>query len=158
MSNHGTQDKPAINTHSRRELRRSWQPVTSARPIPPAISNKYTLQQHLPVSCVGGPPEKPLRWRVVRSYPATTSFQGILLQALEVHHTFVPHVSHNSMCPPPQHMVAGDIVAPEDEPEEDVAEDEGENGLETVRGAPWHDQLSAEVSGLEEVPPDHNYL
>ncbi|XP_045912211.1 putative nuclease HARBI1 isoform X2 [Micropterus dolomieu] len=61
-----------------------------------------------------------------------TRFRAIFLQALEVHHTFVPHVIttcailHN-IC-----LVAGDIVAPEDEPEEDEAEDEGENGLETV--------------------------
>ncbi|CAM4569244.1 unnamed protein product [Leuciscus chuanchicus] len=43
----------------------------------------------------------------------------------------------------------GDIMAPEDD-----AEDEGEHGLETVSGAPWRDQLSA----LEEVPIDHDYL
>ncbi|XP_038572837.1 uncharacterized protein LOC119901297 [Micropterus salmoides] len=83
-----------------------------------------------------------------------TRFRAIFLQALEVHHTFVPHVItacailHN-IC-----LGAGDIVAPEDEPEEDV----GENGLETVSGAPWRDQLSAEVSALEEVPPDHQYF
>ncbi|KAL3992610.1 ubiquitin carboxyl-terminal hydrolase 34 [Sarotherodon galilaeus] len=53
---------------------------------------------------------------------------------------------------------AGDIVAPEDEPEGDGAEDdEGEAGLEAVSGALWRDQLSAEVSALEEVPPDHDY-
>ncbi|KAL1276935.1 hypothetical protein QQF64_023608 [Cirrhinus molitorella] len=50
------------------------------------------------------------------------------------------------------------IMAPEDEHEEDVAEDEGENALEGVSGAPWHDQLSAEVSDLEVVPADHDYL
>lgn len=55
-------------------------------------------------------------------------------------------------------LSAGDIVAPEDEPEEDGAEDdEGEAGLEAVSGALWRDQLSAEVSALEEVPPDHDY-
>ncbi|XP_039898950.1 protein ALP1-like [Simochromis diagramma] len=85
-------------------------------------------------------------------------FRAIFLQALEVHHTFVPHVVtacailHN-IC-----LSAGDIVAPEDEPEEDGAEDdEGEAGLEAVSGALWRDQLSAEVSALEEVPPDHDY-
>ncbi len=53
----------------------------------------------------------------------------------------------------------GDIMAPEDEHEEDVAEeDEGEHALEAVSGAPWRDQLSAEVSALEEVPADHDYL
>ncbi|XP_019200979.1 putative nuclease HARBI1 [Oreochromis niloticus] len=63
-------------------------------------------------------------------------FRAIFLQALEVHHTFVPHVItacailHN-IC-----LSAGDIVAPEDEPEEDGAEDdEGEAGLEAVSGA-----------------------
>ncbi|XP_019222771.1 putative nuclease HARBI1 [Oreochromis niloticus] len=85
-------------------------------------------------------------------------FRAIFLQALEVHHTFVPHVItacailHN-IC-----LSAGDIVAPEDEPEEDGAEDdEGDAGLEAVSGALWRDQLSAEVSALEEVPPDHDY-
>ncbi|KAG7483551.1 hypothetical protein MATL_G00039540 [Megalops atlanticus] len=87
-----------------------------------------------------------------------TRFWAIFLQALEVHHTFVPHVItacavlHN-IC-----LGAGDIVAPEDEPEEDVVEDEGENGLETVSGAHWRDQLSAEVSALEEVLADHDYF
>ncbi|CAM4635429.1 unnamed protein product [Leuciscus chuanchicus] len=87
-----------------------------------------------------------------------TRFRAIFLQALEVHHTFVPHVItacailHN-IC-----LGVGDIMAPEDEHEEDDAEDEGEHGLETVSGAPWRDQLSAEVSALEEVPIDHDYL
>ncbi|XP_045889960.1 putative nuclease HARBI1 [Micropterus dolomieu] len=79
-----------------------------------------------------------------------TRFRAIFLQALEV--ITACAILHN-IC-----LGAGDIVAPEDEPEEDEAEDEGENGLETVSGAPWRDQLSAEVSALEEVPPDHQYL
>ncbi|XP_017291565.1 putative nuclease HARBI1 [Kryptolebias marmoratus] len=87
-----------------------------------------------------------------------TRFRVIFLQALEVHHTFVPHVItaccilHN-IC-----LSAGDVVAPEEEPEEDVAEDEREAGLEAVSGALWRDQLSAEVSALEEVPVDHDYF
>ncbi|CAM4571017.1 unnamed protein product [Leuciscus chuanchicus] len=87
-----------------------------------------------------------------------TRFRSIFLKALEVHHTFVPHVItacailHN-IC-----LGVGDIMAPEDEHEEDDAEDEGEHVLETVSGAPWRDQLSAEVSALEEVPIDHDYL
>ncbi|XP_024866356.1 protein ALP1-like [Kryptolebias marmoratus] len=87
-----------------------------------------------------------------------TRFRVIFLQALEVHHTFVPHVItaccvlHN-IC-----LSDGDVVALEDEPEEDVAEDEGEAGLEAVSGALWRDQLSAEVSALEEVPADHDYF
>ncbi|XP_059914034.1 putative nuclease HARBI1 [Gadus macrocephalus] len=88
-----------------------------------------------------------------------TRFRAIFLQALEVHHTFVPHVItacailHN-IC-----LGADDIMAPEeeDEPEDDVEEDEGGDGLE-VSGAPWRDQLSAEVSALEEAPPDHQYI
>ncbi|XP_054598433.1 uncharacterized protein [Nothobranchius furzeri] len=58
-----------------------------------------------------------------------TRFRSIFLKALEVHHTFVPHVItactilHN-IC-----LSAGDIVPQEDEPEDDVAEDEGEAGL-----------------------------
>ncbi|XP_019208221.2 putative nuclease HARBI1 [Oreochromis niloticus] len=85
-----------------------------------------------------------------------TRFRVIFLQALEVHHTFVPHVItacavlHN-IC-----IGAGDIVAPDEEPEDDV-QDEGETGVEAVSGAHWRDQLSAEVSALEEVPPDHDY-
>lgn len=66
---------------------------------------------------------------------------------------------HNSMCYPAQHLPgAGDIMAPEDELQDDMPEDEGENGLEAVSGALWRDQLSAEVSDLEEVNPDHDYL
>ncbi|CAI5638947.1 unnamed protein product [Oreochromis niloticus] len=85
-----------------------------------------------------------------------TRFRVIFLQALEVHHTFVPHVItacavlHN-IC-----IGAGDIVAPNEEPEDD-AQDDGETGVEAVSGAHWRDQLSAEVSALEEVPPDHDY-
>ncbi|XP_056460082.1 putative nuclease HARBI1 [Gadus chalcogrammus] len=89
-----------------------------------------------------------------------TRFRAIFLQALEVHHTFVPHVItacailHN-IC-----LGADAIMAPEeeDEPEDDVEEDEGGDGLEAVSGAPWRDQLSAEVSALEEAPPDHQYI
>ncbi|CAL8382658.1 unnamed protein product [Gadus morhua 'NCC'] len=89
-----------------------------------------------------------------------TWFRAIFLQALEVHHTFVPHVItacailHN-IC-----LGADDIMAPEeeDEPEDDVEEDEGGDGLEASSGAPWRDQLSAEVSALEEAPPDHQYI
>ncbi|KAL7399102.1 hypothetical protein ABVT39_020322 [Epinephelus coioides] len=59
-----------------------------------------------------------------------TRFRAIFLQALEVHHTFVPQVItacailHN-IC-----LGAGDIMAPEDEMQDDMPEDEGENGLE----------------------------
>ncbi|XP_067270852.1 putative nuclease HARBI1 [Pseudorasbora parva] len=89
-----------------------------------------------------------------------TRFRAIFLHALEVHHTFVPHVItacailHN-IC-----LEVGDIMGPEDEHEDDqdVAEDEGGQDLETVSGAPWRDQLSAAVSALEEVPADHDYL
>ncbi|KAG7221143.1 hypothetical protein INR49_017521, partial [Caranx melampygus] len=79
-----------------------------------------------------------------------TRFRAIFLQALEVQHTFVPQVItacavlHN-IC-----LGAGDIMAPEDEEQDDMPEDEGENGLEAASGAPWRDQLSAEVSALEE--------
>ncbi|XP_042577424.1 protein ALP1-like [Cyprinus carpio] len=85
-----------------------------------------------------------------------TRFRAIFLQVLEVHHTFVPHVItacailHN-IC-----LGVGDIMAPEEMAEEE--EDEGGHALETVSGAPWRDQLSAEVSALEEVPADHDYL
>ena len=72
MSNHGTQDKPAINTHTRGG-------ATAMAVVPSAqqyhlLSNKH-LKQHLPVSCVGGPQRKPHRWRVVRRNPATMDFE-----------------------------------------------------------------------------------
>ncbi|KAK0148853.1 Protein ALP1-like [Merluccius polli] len=91
-----------------------------------------------------------------------TRFRAIFLQALEVHHTFVPQVItacavlHN-IC-----LGVGDIMPPEDELQDAMPEDEGENGLENgleaVSGAPWRDRLSVEVSALEEVNPDHDYL
>ncbi|XP_071374677.1 putative nuclease HARBI1 [Centroberyx affinis] len=86
-----------------------------------------------------------------------TRFRAIFLQALEVKPTFVPQVItacavlHN-IC-----LGAGDVMTPEDEPEEDGDEDESEE-LEAASGAPWRSQLCAEVSTLEEVPPDHNYF
>ncbi|KAI7800927.1 putative nuclease HARBI1-like, partial [Triplophysa rosa] len=85
-------------------------------------------------------------------------FCAIFLQALEVHHTFVPYVItacailHN-FC-----LGVGDIIAPEDEQEEDVSEDEGDSDLVAVSGTAWRDRLSAEVSALEEVPTDHDYF
>ena len=53
---------------------------------------------------------------------------------------------------------AGDIMDPDADIVEDVAEDDGEDVLEAVSGAPWWDQLCAEVSALEEVPMDHQYI
>nr|XP_054594878.1 uncharacterized protein LOC107372343 [Nothobranchius furzeri] len=85
-----------------------------------------------------------------------TRFRAIFLQALEVHHTFVPHVVtacailHN-IC-----LSAGDYVVAEDEPEVG-GDDEGEAGLEDVSGARWWDQLCCEVSALEEVPLDQGF-
>ena len=60
-SNHGTQDKPAINTHTRGGAT-AMAVVPSARRIPPACKtpNKHPVQ-HRPLSCVGGPQGKPLR-------------------------------------------------------------------------------------------------
>ena len=52
---------------------------------------------------------------------------------------------------------AGDMP-PEDELQDNMPEDEGEEGLEATSDAPWPDQLSAEVSALEEVNHDHDYL
>ncbi|XP_049913330.1 uncharacterized protein LOC126398151 [Epinephelus moara] len=86
-----------------------------------------------------------------------TKFRALFLQALEVHHTFVPQVitacAVLHIC-----LGAGDILALEDEVLDDMPENEGENGLEAVSGAPWQDQLSAEVSALEEGLVDHDYL
>ncbi|XP_033840179.1 putative nuclease HARBI1 [Periophthalmus magnuspinnatus] len=85
-------------------------------------------------------------------------FRAIFFHALEVHHTFAPHVItacavlHN-IC-----LGAGDTVPLEDEPQENVVEDEGSNEVEAVAGAQWRPQLCAEVSALEEVPMDHDYV
>ena len=49
-------------------------------------------------------------------------------------------------------------MASEEDIVEDVAEDEAENVLKAVSAAPWRYQLSAEVSALEEVPGDHDYV
>ena len=49
-------------------------------------------------------------------------------------------------------------MPPEDELQDVMPEDEGEDRLEAASGAPWQDRLSAEVSALEEVNPDHDYL
>ena len=51
------------------------------------------------------------------------------------------------------YLRAGDIVAKEDEPEDDVGEDEEQNGLEVVSVAPWPDQLSPELSVINWPPP-----
>ncbi|XP_038132030.1 protein ALP1-like [Cyprinodon tularosa] len=86
-----------------------------------------------------------------------TRFRVIFMQALEVHHSFVPYVITacailHSIC-----LGAGDVMSPDDEAEEAVDEDEGETELGAVSGAWWRDQIAAEVSALEEVPPDHTY-
>uniref|UniRef100_A0AAV2KMU8 DDE Tnp4 domain-containing protein n=1 Tax=Knipowitschia caucasica TaxID=637954 RepID=A0AAV2KMU8_KNICA len=47
----------------------------------------------------------------------------------------------------------GDVVAPEDRPE-----DRPEGEEETVSAVQWRDRLSAELSALEEVQMDHEYL
>ncbi|MEQ2249384.1 hypothetical protein ILYODFUR_028620 [Ilyodon furcidens] len=104
---------------------------------------------------------RPLYCRITLSVPVLdcffNRFRAIFLQSLEVHHTFVPHVItacailHN-IC-----LGAGDVMAPEDDPEEAVEEDECEVGTEAVSSAVWQDQLSPEVSALEEVPPEHDY-
>ncbi|KAF1387473.1 hypothetical protein PFLUV_G00079280 [Perca fluviatilis] len=84
---------------------------------------------------------------VLLPFPAVLPGSWAVFQ-LEVHYTLVPYVItscailHN-IC-----LGAGDIVALEDEPKEDVAEDEGKN--EAVSGAPWRNQLTAEVSALED--------
>lgn len=85
-------------------------------------------------------------------------FRAIFYKALEVHHTFVPHVItacavlHN-IC-----LRAGDIVPAEDDVKDVMPEGEEESGLEAISGAPWRDCLSAEVSALEKVIPDHDYI
>uniref|UniRef100_A0AAV2J2H3 DDE Tnp4 domain-containing protein n=1 Tax=Knipowitschia caucasica TaxID=637954 RepID=A0AAV2J2H3_KNICA len=85
-----------------------------------------------------------------------TRFRAIFFHTLEVHHTFAPNVIaacavlHN-IC-----LGVGDVVAPEDSPEDSPEEDEGEE--DTVSAAQWRDRLSAEMSALEEVQMDHEYL
>lgn len=53
---------------------------------------------------------------------------------------------------------AGDVVAPDDETEDDNDEDEVEEDMEAVGGAPWRDRIAAEVSALVEAPVDHDYF
>ena len=67
----GTQDKPAINhTHSRRSHSHGSCTISSVSTICLNLPINI-LTYHLPVSCVGRPQRKPLRWRVVRTNPAT---------------------------------------------------------------------------------------
>ncbi|RVE60133.1 hypothetical protein OJAV_G00177860 [Oryzias javanicus] len=74
-----------------------------------------------------------------------TRFRAIFLQALEVHHTFVPHVV--TAC-----AVLHNICSCADEEKE---EEEEEMEMEMmISGSLWLDQLPAEVSALGEVPPD----
>ncbi|MED6295602.1 hypothetical protein CHARACLAT_033495 [Characodon lateralis] len=68
-----------------------------------------------------------------------TRFRAIFLQALEVLEVITACAILHNIC-----LGAGDVMAPEDDPEDAVEEDEGEVG--TL----WQDQLSAEVSALEE--------
>lgn len=49
-------------------------------------------------------------------------------------------------------------MVPEHEEHDGMPEDEGENWLEAVSGAPWRDRLSAEVSALEGDQSDHDYI
>ncbi|XP_045927343.1 opsin-VA-like [Micropterus dolomieu] len=112
------------------------QPISRGRrvTVPPAPTPPHHSLQEANTRCGSPALQQPsLQGTLQRAFGMMkTRFRAILLQALEVHHTFVPHVItacailHN-IC-----LGAGDIVAPEDEPEEDEAEDEGENGLETV--------------------------
>ena len=51
----------STHTHTLEEEPLSWQFVPPARRIPSALNSNKHLQQHRPVSCVGGPQ---LRWRV----------------------------------------------------------------------------------------------
>ena len=65
---------PRINQLSQHTLRReslSWQHVTSAPRIPSPINTYFN--QHRPMSCLVGPQQKQLTWRVVRvhCYPGT---------------------------------------------------------------------------------------
>ena len=65
QSNHGTQDKPAINTHTRGGATvMTVCTISSANTISLNLPINI-LNEHLPVSCVGGPQRKPLRWRVL---------------------------------------------------------------------------------------------
>ncbi|CAJ1066799.1 putative nuclease HARBI1 [Xyrichtys novacula] len=87
-----------------------------------------------------------------------TRLRAIFLKALEIHNTFVPQVItacailHN-IC-----LGASDTMALEDDVQGGMPEDELEDRLEAVSGALWRDQLSVEVSVLEEVDHDHDYL
>ncbi|CAJ1081960.1 putative nuclease HARBI1 [Xyrichtys novacula] len=87
-----------------------------------------------------------------------TRFSAIFLKALVIHHTFVPQVItacavlHN-IC-----LGAGDTMAPEVDVRDGMPGDEVEDRLEAASGASWRDRLSTEVSALEEVDHNHDYL
>ena len=49
-------------------------------------------------------------------------------------------------------------MPPGDELQDGMPEEEGEDEVWAATGAPWWDRLSAEVSALEEVDHDHDYL
>ena len=63
-SNHGTQDKPAINTHTRGGATGTAVCTISSANTTSLNLPLNILYERLPVSCVGGPQGKPLRWRV----------------------------------------------------------------------------------------------
>ncbi|CAL9684509.1 unnamed protein product [Knipowitschia caucasica] len=85
-----------------------------------------------------------------------TRFRAIFFHTLEVHHTFAPNVIAACAVLHNIYLGVGDVVAPEDSPEDNTEEDEGEE--DTVSAAQWRDRLSAEMSALEEVQMDHEYL
>ena len=62
---------PRINQPSTHTLEKEPQP--------------YHHEQHLPVSCVGGPQRKPLRWRVDRTNPATQIFISYFYNCISPH-------------------------------------------------------------------------
>ena len=73
QSNHGTQDKPAITTHTQeRDTVMAECYICSANTILLSPINAY-YNQHRPVSCLGGPQQKQLMWRVVRVHCHTVA-------------------------------------------------------------------------------------
>ncbi|XP_052445479.1 putative nuclease HARBI1 [Carassius gibelio] len=87
-----------------------------------------------------------------------TRFRAIFLQALEVHPTFAPKVIasctmlHN-IC-----LGVGDIIQPDDSQEEEEDDVEACNQVEAVSGAAWRLRLCNQVSALQDVNQDHDYI
>uniref|UniRef100_A0A9J7YBC0 DDE Tnp4 domain-containing protein n=1 Tax=Cyprinus carpio carpio TaxID=630221 RepID=A0A9J7YBC0_CYPCA len=87
-----------------------------------------------------------------------TRFRAIFLQALEVHPTFAPKVIASSTMLHNICLSVGDIIQPDDSQEEEEDDVEACNQVEAVSGAAWRLRLCNQVSALQDVNQDHDYI